>query len=788
MESIDINDPESEFEATDTNHTSTANEISHYPRQRIIEQATLSKDDMYEVSQCRRSNNRLGFAYQIGFVRLKNRFPIQTPFEILDDLLQYISVQTGIESSEINQYVSRQPTISEHQNTIRRYLNLKELVDADIELIKQYIFEQSCRLEQTNALYSLVGQHLREQNILQPADSTMQRMIGEQRRLAQQHIYEKISDLLSRETRQKIDMLLEVEEGTVSSLQQLKSVPRNPSPSALLELTYKLEQIASIGVLDVNLSWLNNNYQRVLSNYVQKRPANKLRELIISHRYAAVSCFLHQTYGDTIDQIVDMYDKLINKVYNWAQDDMDEFIKQKRKAIQKALAMFATCGEVLLDKDISSDHIREIIFNKFSQKELAEQIEQSRELATGKNSHVFHGVIGRYGYLRQFSKSFLEHLEFESSQGESSQIKLTSLLDSVQMLREINQSGKRKLPPEASIAFVPDRLRPFVKNSGELNKGAWECALLTALHDEIKSGNISVAHSKRFRNFDDFFIPTDQWQKMREPFFGAAGLPSEPQEACAYLTKRLNQAYDSFLESQPSNTYAKVEADSWQLSTDPTEKLDQHEEDKLKQLKSWLKKQMRSIRLPELLIEVDNELKYTQYLMPPTSKGIRSVPDVCAILTTIIANGCNVGPYTMSRMVQGVSYEQIQRITDWQLTEDSQRKSLASVVNAISKLDTSQIWGQGKTSASDGQRFAFHQKVLQQTFSPKFSDYALEFYSFVADNYALYYGIPIECTDRDAPFVIDGLLYNETTWNWKNTILTLMDTRKSTLLRSQCLG
>jgi hypothetical protein len=30
------------------------------------------------------------------------------------------------------------------------------------------------------------------------------------------------------------------------------------------------------------------------------------------------------------------------------------------------------------------------------------------------------------------------------------------------------------------------------------------------------------------------------------------------------------------------------------------------------------------------------------------------------------------------------------------------------------------------------------------------SDFALEFYSFVADNYAPFYSTPIECTDRDA--------------------------------------
>ena len=51
--------------------------------------------------------------------------------------------------------------------------------------------------------------------------------------------------------------------------------------------------------------------------------------------------------------------------------------------------------------------------------------------------------------------------------------------------------------------------------------------------------------------------------------------------------------------------------------------------------------------------------------------------------------------------------------------------------------------------------------MLQQTYSTRFSDFALEFYTFVADNYAPFYSLPIECTDRDAAFVLDGLLYNE---------------------------
>lgn len=30
-----------------------------------------------------------------------------------------------------------------------------------------------------------------------------------------------------------------------------------------------------------------------------------------------------------------------------------------------------------------------------------------------------------------------------------------------------------------------------------------------------------------------------------------------------------------------------------------------------------------------------------------------------------------------------------------------------------------------------------------------------------ADNYAPFYSIPSECTDRDATYALDGLLYNE---------------------------
>lgn len=133
-------------------------------------------------------------------------------------------------------------------------------------------------------------------------------------------------------------------------------------------------------------------------------------------------------------------------------------------------------------------------------------------------------------------------------------------------------------------------------------------------------------------------------------------MPANAEDVPAYLTERLNGAFDRFLEGLPENSYASVDDDGWQLSLDPAAQLSSAGEKRLEEL---------------------------------------------------------------------------------------------------------QAWGEGRTSSSDGQRFRMRRKLLQRTYSHRFQDYALEFYSFVADNYAPFYTTPIECTDRDAAYVLDGLLYNE---------------------------
>jgi TnpA family transposase len=722
----------------------------------LISFAQISPEDMNQINQCRRDHNRLGFGYQLSFVKITNRFPAQQPLEMSEDILNYISVQLSMPVGLINLYKSRRQTISEHQERIRKYLNLKRYKDKEEVKLKAFLFEEACRLEQTSALLSRAEQFLKDKKILKPSDDTLQRLIGTQRKEARLYIFKKIAGSLSEDMRGKLDSLIETQGKRQSLFNELKKSPGQPTPKSMLKLTEKIKQIEEMGILDIDLSWLNNNFQRTLTRYAKRSDANRLRELETNHRYAVLTCFLWQLFKDTVDFSVDMFDKLVNKIYNAAQHDVDNHNKSQRKNIRESLKTYNSMIDLILDDSVQENSLREILFKEIGKEILMHQKETVERWLNGKHSHVFNLVKERFSYIRQFSPSLLEHIRLNFETGENS-----PLSEAVTTLRKMNEDNKRKLPDDVPIDFIPKKIRPLVEKDGVVDKASWECALLTAVRDEIKSGNISIGMSKRFGRLDDFFMPEEKWLEIKDGFFARAGLPNNPNDVKKYLTNRLNTAYDRFLENLPENSYARIEEDGWHFSVDSTEQLGTESKAHLESLKSWLSNNMRVVKLPELLIEVDNELKISRNFMAANKQECPNAEDIRSVLATIMAHGCNIGSYTMAHLIEGVSYSRIKNITDWMLTEETQRGALAQVVNAISRLDITQAWGQGRTSSSDGQRFSMRRRVLQQTYSPKFNDFALEFYSFVADNYAPFYSLPIECTDRDAPYILDGLLYNE---------------------------
>ena len=142
--------------------------------------------------------------------------------------------------------------------------------------------------------------------------------------------------------------------------------------------TLKLERKEPVlrCVQNFDLSWLNNNYQRSLARYVRHRSAGRLKRLKSKRRYAALVCFLHQLYADTIDFLIEMHDKLMTGVYTRAENNIAKEMNRRRRAINRSLATFHTLGTIVLDDSIDDGQLRRILFQQIDKESLTKQVSE----------------------------------------------------------------------------------------------------------------------------------------------------------------------------------------------------------------------------------------------------------------------------------------------------------------------------------------------------------------------------------------------------------------------------
>ena len=121
----------------------------HYPREILVDRVVFTPHDHDLIALCRGAHNRLGFAYQMGFVRLTGRFPAQQPLEILDDLLAFVAHEVALDATLIKEYAQRQATVSAHQEHIRLYLGFRPFGPTEGKLrcnpVDMLIRGQHCR-------------------------------------------------------------------------------------------------------------------------------------------------------------------------------------------------------------------------------------------------------------------------------------------------------------------------------------------------------------------------------------------------------------------------------------------------------------------------------------------------------------------------------------------------------------------------------------------------------------------------------------------------------------------
>ncbi|MDW3438625.1 Tn3 family transposase, partial [Escherichia coli] len=166
-------------------------------------------------------------------------------------------------------------------------------------------------------------------------------------------------------------------------------------------------------------------------------------------------------------------------------------------------------------------------------------------------------------------------------------------------------------------------------------------------------------------------------------------------------------------------------------------------------------------KITEILEEVDSWTGFTRHFAHLKNNNVRP-KDGRLLLTTILADGINLGLTKMAESCPGATKSSLEGIQAWYIRDETYSAALAELVNAQKARPLAAFWGDGTTSSSDGQNFRVgsHGRYAGQVNLKYGQEPGVQIYTHISDQYSPFYAKVISRV-RDSTHVLDGLLYHE---------------------------
>jgi TnpA family transposase len=453
------------------------------------------------------------------------------------------------------------------------------------------------------------------------------------------------------------------------------------------------------------------------------------------------------------DEIIDLHDRIIGKLFNAAKNKHQQQFQASGKAINDKVRLYGRVGQALLEAKQSGADPFAAIESVLSWDAFAASVGEAQKLAQPAQFDFLHRIGESYSTLRRYAPQFLEVLTLRAAPAAK------GVLGAIDVLRGMNADNARKVPADAPTAFVKPRWARLVLTDEGIDRRYYELCALSELKNALRSGDVWVQGSRQFKDFEDYLVPAGKFTAMKL----ASQLPLAVDTDCEqYLQSRL-----SLLEQQLATVNRLAAANELPdaiittgsgLKVTP---LDAAVPETAQALIEQAAALLPHVKITELLMEVDEWTGFTRHFTHLKTGG--TAPDKALLLTTILADGINLGLAKMAESCPGTTYARLSWLQAWHIRDETYSSALAELVNAQLGQPFAGNWGDGTTSSSDGQRFkAGGRAESTGHINPKYgSDPGRMFYTHISDQYAPFSAKVVNVGVRDSTYVLDGLLHHE---------------------------
>lgn len=714
----------------------------------FIRQYTFSEADLALIHQHRGVANRLGFAVQLCYLR----FPgVVLGMDQLPapSLLAFVATQLKLSIPDWAVYSQREQTRREHLLELQAAFGFQTFGLPHYRAAVPWLAEVARQTDKGVVLVQALMGHLRRL----PSIAVLERLSAEALTRANRWLYQTLTEDLTPETRQALENLLTRREGSALTwLAWLRQVPAAPTSRQLLEHLARLTAWQHLGLpADLARRVHQNRLLKIAREGAQMTPAD-LAKFEPARRLATLVALALEGTATVLDELLDLHDRIVGKVFNAAKNKHQQQFQASGKAINQQVRLFGRIGQALLTARTMGTDPFAAIESVLPWEKFTASVGEAQQLAQPADFDFLHRVGEHYATLRRYAPAFLAALPLRAAPA------ARSLLAAIKVLRSMNATGARKLPAEAPTAFISKRWQKLVLTAEGLDRRYYELRALAELKNALRSGDMWVLGSRQFKDFEEYLVPTEPFAALLQA--GELPLAVEPngewylQQRLAHLTQQLETV--NRLAAAGELPDSSLTAAGLKITP-----LDAAVPEAAQALIDQVARLLPHVKITDLLLEVDEWTGFSRHFTH--LKTGAPAKDGALLLTTLLADGLNLGLTKMAESCPGSTHAKLSWLQAWHIRDDTYSLALAELVNAQLHHPFAAHWGDGTTSSSDGQRFrAGGRAESTGHINPKYgAEPGRLFYTHVSDQYAPFSSQVINVGVRDATYVLDGLLYHE---------------------------
>lgn len=671
-----------------------------------------------------------------------------------------LAEQLNVDAAQLRSYGRRAQTRSEHVRLVAQYLGWRAGGAIELKELDEFLLARAMEHDSPTLLFRLASEYLISARVIRPGPVTLVERVAHARNQVQAETYDRLVHELTPQRCQDLDALLVVDPSLgMSRLTWLSTGPVEASAAAVKAEVDKLGFLRGLGADALDISVLPAERRRFLATMGRRLTGQALERRDPQRRYPILLTLLTQSATDVLDEVVQLFDQAISAKFSTAEKRMRDELAERGKTGEDRQALLDDLLAIVTDMQIPDEEIGGLIRGeKIGWERLRAAIAQAKPRLPRDHGHLA-ALDASYSYLRQFTPAVLSTVRFAGGTA------ATELLIAVNMLRELNATGGRKVFDDAPTGFVPTKWRGYLdeaRKSGSATayRHYWELCVLLGLRDGLCSGDVYVPGSRRYADPAAYLLTPEQWEPQRAEFCRLVGKPADPARALASATDELYEALGE-LETVLVEGDGPVRLDEdGDLVISPLTAEDVPEE--AKALKAELTEMLPFAPIVSLLIELDKRTGYLDCFTHASGKQARSPELKRNLIAVLLAFSTNLG---LTRMAEasGISYDILAWTSEWYVREETLRAANTALIGYHQSLPLTAIFGAGTLSSSDGQRFPTRGKsITARALSRYFAHEGLSTYTHVTDQHATYGTKVIVATRREAHYVLDEILGNAT--------------------------